>query len=450
MDIEIIILAGGSGSRMNSVKPKPLQRLGSHTMLEELYNTAFKVSKNISIVVGKDSKIITDLFYKKNLDANFKIQKEPNGTGDALKTGIEKNNEDSILLVLYADVPLIKEKTIKKLINIGKENICLLTTHINNPLGYGRVVKEEELAVNIVEEKEATLEEKKIKEIFTGVLCGPKKDIIKGLEQIKNNNSTGEFYLTDIVSIINSDGGKIQTLSTNYQEVMGANDKSDLEELERAYRKMKTEELLEMGIALADKTRVDIRGSIKAGKDCFIDVNVVLEGDIILGDNVVIKPNTLVKDSSIGSNTIIESFSHICNAKVGSSCQIGPYARLREGSEISNEAKVGNFVETKKTKLGKKSKANHFSYLGDANIGEETNIGAGTITCNYDGKQKNKTKIGNKSFIGTNSSLVAPVTIGSGSYVAAGSVITKDVPDGKMGISRPKQETKRTPFNKDN
>ena len=262
------------------------------------------------------------------------------------------------------------------------------------------------------------------------------------LEEINNQNAANEYYLTDLVEILSAKGVKINCIQANPTEVLGANNKHELHELESILRKMSAEKLLEQGVTLSDKTRVDVRGNVIAGKDCTIDVNVILEGDVTLGDNVSIKSNVVLQNVSIGDNSIIESFSHLSSASVGSNCNIGPYARLREGSEIGDNAKIGNFVETKKTKLGDGAKANHLAYLGDANIGDKTNVGAGTITCNYDGTNKHKTTIGNDSFIGTNSSLVAPVNIGKGAYVGAGSVITKDVPDEALAVGRGKQVIK--------
>ena len=298
------------------------------------------------------------------------------------------------------------------------------------------------MAISIVEEKDASEEDKKIKEIFTGILCCNKKLLEEAISEVNNDNAASEFYLTDIVSIINTKGFRIKTCIVANDEVKGANTKGELSELEGIYREMKANDLLNMGITISDPSRIDVRGDISAGKDCFIDVNVILEGDVSLGNNVSIGPNTILKDVEIGDNSKIEAFSHLVSSKVGNNCSIGPYARLREGSHIDDSAKIGNFVETKKTKVGKESKANHFAYLGDADIGKDSNIGAGTITCNYDGKDKHQTKIGDNSFVGTNSSLVAPVTIGSNAYVAAGSVITKDVPDNALGVGRAKQDNK--------
>jgi bifunctional UDP-N-acetylglucosamine pyrophosphorylase/glucosamine-1-phosphate N-acetyltransferase len=314
---------------------------------------------------------------------------------------------------------------------------------LNDPTGYGRVITNgQNLALKIIEQKDASEDELKIEEVFTGILLIDGSLLRPALEEIKNQNSANEYYLTDLVEILSGKGVKIKCIQANPEEVLGANNKHELHELELILRKMSAKKLLEQGITLIDKTRVDVRGKVAAGKDCSIDVNVILEGDVTLGNNVTIKSNVVLQDVFIGDNSIIESFSHLSSASVGSNCNIGPYARIREGSEIGNNAKIGNFVETKKTKLGDGAKANHLAYLGDANIGDKTNVGAGTITCNYDGTNKHKTSIGEDSFIGTNSSLVAPVNIGKGAYVGAGSVITKDVPDNALAVGRGKQVIK--------
>ena len=314
---------------------------------------------------------------------------------------------------------------------------------LSDPTGYGRIVSNEEnLALKIIEQKDASEDERKIKEVFTGILLIDGSLLRPALEEVNNQNAANEYYLTDLVEILSSKGVKINCIQANPTEVLGANNKHELHELESILRKMGAEKLLEQGVTLLDATRVDVRGNVVAGKDCTIDVNVILEGDVTLGDNVSIKSNVVLQNVSIGDNSIIESFSHLSSASVGSNCNIGPYARLREGSEIGDSAKIGNFVETKKTKLGNGAKANHLAYLGDANIGDKTNVGAGTITCNYDGTNKHKTTIGEDSFIGTNSSLVAPVNIGKGAYVGAGSVITKDVPDEALAVGRGKQVIK--------
>ena len=292
----------------------------------------------------------------------------------------------------------------------------------------------------IIEEKDTNDQQKNIKEIFTGVMAVNGKILKELIPLINNNNASKEYYLTDLIGIANSNGFKIETLSVSWEETLGANTRSEQEKLEQIYRKMKNEELLKNGITLIDKNRVDVRGDLQAGVDCTIDVNVIFEGKVELGNNVSIGANTIINNTKIGDNSEILPFSHIVSSQIGKDCFIGPYARLREGSEIADGARIGNFVETKKAKIGQSTKANHFTYLGDAEIGNDVNIGAGTITCNYDGKNKNKTEIGDGSFIGTNSSLVAPVSIGKNAYVGAGSTITKDVPDSSLGISRSKQK----------
>ncbi len=444
MNIHTIILAAGEGSRMNSNRAKSLQQIGGTSMLEKICNTAGKITKNITLVVGYDKESIIDEAKKlSHLNITTSLQPRPIGTGDAVKCGLDKVSDNSKVLVLYGDVPLIKEDTLNDLISASTEGASILTTVLENPFGYGRVKKNKDgHALSIVEEKDASESEREIKQVFTGVLCVDKDLLAEGLSEIKNENAANEFYLTDLVSIMNLKGVKINTCDASNEEVQGANNKKELERLETIYRSMKTEELFDLGITVIDASRLDVRGTVEAGKDCTIDVNVILEGEVVLGNNVYIGPNTILKDVHIGDGSRVEAFSHLVSAKVGEKCVIGPYARLREGSDIKNLAKVGNFVETKNTTLGEGSKANHFTYLGDTNVGTKTNIGAGTITCNYDGTNKHKTIIGDNSFIGSNSSLVAPVEIGNSSTIAAGSVITKNVPEDALGVGRSKQTNK--------
>ena len=443
MKIHTVILAAGEGSRMLSSKAKSLQPVGGYSMLRRIYETVKDITNKTTFVVGyeKDSIIKESESFDGNI--NISEQKQAIGTADAVRSSLDTISADSKVLVLYGDVPLIKKNTLENLISMTDTGLTILTTQINDPTGYGRVKKDKDgMAQAIVEERDASMDEKLIKEIFTGILCCNKSLLEEAINEVENNNAAKEYYLTDIVSIINSKGFKINTCLVSSEEVQGANTKTELAELEEIYRKMKAEDLLQLGATLSDPSRVDIRGKVSVGKDCAIDINVILDGNVVLGNNVTIGPNTILKDVEIGDGSSVEAFSHLVSAKVGQGCSIGPYARLREGSQIDDGAKIGNFVETKKTKVGKNSKANHLAYLGDAEIGEESNIGAGTITCNYDGKDKHATKIGDKSFIGTNSSLVAPVTIGSNAYVAAGSVITKDVPDDALGVGRAKQDNK--------
>lgn len=443
MKIHTVILAAGEGSRMISNKAKSLQPIGGHSMLKRIYETVANITDETSFVVGHEKESIIKETESFNGILHISEQKKPIGTADAVKSSFDSISDDSKVLVLYGDVPLIKESTLKNLLSLTKDSLTILTTELEDSFGYGRVKKDIlGSAQAIVEEKDASEEERKIKEIFTGILCCNKKLLAEAVNDVNNENAANEFYLTDIVSIICKKGFKVNTCIVPNEEVKGANTKKELSELESIYRKMKAEDLMNMGVTISDPSRIDIRGEVSVGKDCEIDINVILDGNITLGNNVSIGPNTILKDVDIGDNTSIEAFSHLVSSKVGKDCSIGPYARLREGSHIEDAARIGNFVETKKTKIGKDSKANHFAYLGDAEIGAESNIGAGTITCNYDGKDKHQTKIGDNSFIGTNSSLVAPVTIGSNAYVAAGSVITKDVPDNALGVGRSKQDNK--------
>ena len=444
MSLHTIILAAGEGSRMKSNRAKALQKVGGSSMLQKICATAGSISPDITLVVGYDKESIIE--ESKNYSLNISIAEQPMaiGTGDAVKCGLKSTVSASKILVLYGDVPLIRRETLDNLIKSSDSGLSILTTVLDDPFGYGRVKKDASgHALAIVEEKDASESDKEINEIFTGVLCGSKDLIEEGLKEIKNDNAANEYYLTDLVSILSQNGIKIKTYNASNDEVKGANSKQELAQLEAIYRKMNSEELFNQGVTISDKSRLDIRGDVTAGKDCSIDVNVILEGTVTLGDNVSIGPNTVIKDSVIGSNSKIEAFSHIDQAIIGDDCVIGPYARLRVGSNIENTAKVGNFVETKNSTLGKGSKANHFTYLGDTKVGEATNIGAGTITCNYDGKDKHKTVIGDGSFIGSNSSLVAPVAVGSNATVAAGSVINKDVPDNALGFGRAKQENKK-------
>ena len=427
---------------MLSQRAKVLQKLGGKTMLHHLLLKAKQISNDISVVVGFDKEGVENEISKLSFDAQTFLQKEQLGTADAVKTTIDNINDSEKVLILYGDVPLIKRKTLQDLCLIDSE-ISILTTTLKDPAGYGRVIKDENnFAISIVEEKDATDLQKRIKEIFTGILVANGSVLKTLIPQINNENSAKEFYLTDLIGIATNNGFKINTLNSPQDETMGANSRKEQEELERVLRVMNTEELLKKGITLIDKTRVDVRGDVKAGSDCSIDVNVILEGDVEFGNNVEVGANTIICNTKIGDNTKILPFSHIDSAKIGADCSIGPYARLREGSVIEDSAKVGNFVETKKTKIGRSSKANHFTYLGDADIGDDVNIGAGTITCNYDGKDKHKTEVGDGSFIGTNSSLVAPINIGKNAYVGAGSTITKDVPDNALGVGRGKQKNK--------
>jgi len=427
---------------MNTNLPKVMQPLGGQSLISHVIKTAKESSKNITVVVGHEKTLLKQHLATIDPQILTADQDEQLGTAHAVKTAAHLIKDGEKVLVLYGDVPLISSRTIAALIDSGQE-CTLLSMILTDPTGYGRVVtNDQNQALKIIEQKDASDDERLIQEVFTGILLIDGQLLKAALEDINNQNAANEYYLTDLVEILSAKGVKINCIQANPSEVMGANNKKELHELESILRNMGSEKLLEQGITLLDATRVDVRGDVEAGKDCSIDVNVIFEGQVTLGNNVTIKSNVVLQDVSIGDNSVIESFSHLSSAIVGSNCNIGPYARLREGSEIGDNAKIGNFVETKKTKLGDGAKANHLAYLGDADIGKKTNVGAGTITCNYDGTNKHKTSIGEESFIGTNSSLVAPVNIGKGAYVGAGSVITKDVPDEALAVGRGKQVIK--------
>ena len=442
MNIHTIILAAGKGTRMNTNLPKVMQPLGGKTIISHVIDTAQKVSDHITLVAGYKKEVLKQFIGASYPNVNSVDQDEQLGTGHAVKQASHLIAPNQKILILYGDVPLISEATIQALIS-ETTDCCLLSMLPDDPTPYGKVIKDSlGHAIKITEQKDASDEERKIPEVFTGIMTVNGEMLVTALDEINNNNAASEYYLTDLVEILSLKGVKINCIQANPDEVVGANNKQELHQLESILRNMKSEQLLDQGITLMDASRVDLRGEVSAGKDCSIDVNVILEGKIALGENVTIKSNVILCDVTIGDNSVIEAFSHLSSAMVGSNCSIGPYARLREGSEIGNNAKIGNFVETKKTKLGEGAKANHLAYLGDADIGDNANIGAGTITCNYDGTNKHKTTVGENSFIGTNSSLVAPVNIGKGAYVGAGSVITKDVPDESLAVARGKQVIK--------
>ena len=442
MNLHTIILAAGKGTRMHTNLPKVMQPLAGKPMIDHVITTAGTLTNKISTIIGYKKDVLNE-----HLSANFKnvetfVQPELNGTAGAVKAAQKNIINDEDVLILYGDVPLISHETLKNALNDNHDAV-ILTMIPKDPFGYGRVIKNNSsLATEIIEEKDASAEQKKINEVFTGIMIIKGEMLLSSLEEVNNNNAAGEYYLTDVIKIASKKGVKINPIVVEETEVLGANTKSELHEIENIFREMKSKVLLEQGITLSDASRVDVRGDVSAGKDCSIDINVILEGEIKLGTNVSIGPNCYLKDVVISDNVSIEAFSHIVSTQIGADCNVGPYARLREGTILEDQAKIGNFVETKKTKIGKGSKANHLAYLGDAEVGEDSNIGAGTITCNYDGTNKHKTKIGNKTFVGTNSSLVAPLNIGNNSYIGAGSVITKDVEDDALAVARGKQSNK--------
>ena len=444
MSFSVVILAAGQGTRMSSNKPKALQTLAGKPMLSHVLSEVEKIKPDQTIVVHSPGH--TDLI--KNAATNFSktklvAQEQPLGTGDALKAATPNIDKGNNILVLLGDVPLVKAKTLKAL-KEGIENtdILVLTTKLEKPTNYGRIKRDEQNKVMaIVEETECNNEEKKIKEINSGIITFSKEHLEELLSGLDASNKKGEYYLTDTIEMAHNKGLKVDTIITSSSEVFGVNDKKDLAEAERLKRAELTNALMEQGVTICDPTRIDIRGTLKCGDDVYIDVNTVFEGDVELSNGVTVRPFTSISNSYIGENTEIKAYSTIDHSKIGNDCIIGPYARLRPGSDLKNESRVGNFVEIKKSTIGERSKVPHLTYVGDTTVGTDSNIGAGTITCNYDGANKHNTQIGDNVFIGSGVELVAPVLIEDGATIGAGSTISKSAPKGKLTFERAKQKT---------
>lgn len=443
MKLEVIILAAGQGTRMKSSKPKVLHDLAGRPMLEHVIGTAHEMnSARIHVVYGHGGDQIHEQLGHQEVD--WVEQSEQLGTGHAVLQAIPGVSQDCVVLILYGDVPLIQKNTLERLVETANERqMGLLTIALPDPGGYGRIVRDEKgQVIRIVEHKDASTEQQKINEINTGIMAARASHLKKWLGQLDNNNSQGEYYLTDIIEMAVNDNVKVLATTTEDEvEVTGINDMVQLEQMERACQRRQAETLMRNGVTLADAGRFDCRGECKTGHDVFIDVNAILEGNVTLGDRVKIGPNVLIRNSTIHDDVEILANSIIDQAEVGGHSHIGPFARLRPGSMLSENTHIGNFVEIKKSTVGKGSKINHLSYIGDSEIGSSVNIGAGTITCNYDGANKFKTIIGNNCFIGSGTQLVAPVTIGKGSTIGAGSTITRDTPEVKLTLSRSKQVT---------
>lgn len=439
--LDILVLAAGKGTRMRSDLPKVLHPVGGKALVQHVVDTARTVGgEQILIIVGHGAEKVQEKMAAP--DVKFVLQAEQLGTGHAVQQALPHLRSDATVLILYGDVPLTRADTLKKLIaGVNAQQMGLLTVDLPDPTGYGRIVRDETNAVvAIVEHKDANETQKKIREINTGIMAVQAAHLQRWLPQLKNNNAQGEYYLTDIIAMAKADGIAIHVEQPDaIEEVEGINNRQQQAALERFYQKQKASELMVVGVTLLDPSRIDVRGNIAAGRDVVIDVNCVFEGEVVLGDGVIIEPNCVVINSKIGNNTHIKAFSHIEDSVMAADCDIGPYARLRPGTELADEVKIGNFVETKKAVIAKGSKVNHLSYVGDAKVGSKVNVGAGTITCNYDGVNKFKTEIGDNAFIGSNSALVAPVKIGAGATVGAGSVITRDVENAELAVGRGKQ-----------
>ncbi len=442
MAVSIIILAAGQGKRMHSARPKVLQPLAGKPLLQHVVDTSVRIgADDICVVYGHGGGAVPAAFEGQKL--RWAMQAEQQGTGHAVQQAMPETPDGNRVMILFGDVPLLRPETLSRMLDTcGADEVAVLTVDMEDPFGYGRIIREGGNVVRNVEEKDATDEERAVTEINSGVMVCPAGRLKDWLDGLDNRNSQGEYYLTDIISLAVADGCIVHGVKADsWVEVMGINDRKQLAEAERALQARLVDELMTQGVGFADPARVDIRGSLNCGKDVYVDVNAVFEGEVSLGDNVRIESNNLVRDSQIGSGTIVHSNCHIEGAKTGDDCEIGPFSRLRPGAELADHVKVGNFVEIKNSTIASGSKVNHLTYIGDTDIGKEVNVGAGTITCNYDGANKHRTTIGDNVFIGSGVELVAPVDVGAGATIGAGSTISKSAPADELTVERAKQVT---------
>lgn len=438
--LNIVILAAGKGKRMHSDLPKVLHPLAGRPLLQHVLDTAVQFAPGKTCVVyGHGGEAVPQALAQ--YDASFVLQEPQLGTGHAVQQALPHLDGD-LTLVLYGDVPLIQPATLEKMFN-QPDALTLLTIHLSNPAGYGRIVRDAAGNVSsIVEEKDATLEQRAIREVNTGILAVPNHLLHNWLAKLSNENAQGEYYLTDIVAMAVAQGVAVHTAHPAHAwEVMGVNSKVQLAELERIWQHEQAQHFLVQGVTLADPARFDVRGKLVCGRDVAIDIGCIFEGEVYLDNNVRVGAYSIIRNSRIAAGTHIEPYSHIDQAEVGDNCRIGPYARLRPGSKLHNDVHIGNFVEVKNSEIAAGSKANHLSYVGDSSVGSRVNIGAGTITCNYDGANKHRTIIEDDVFIGSNTQLVAPVRVGHGATIGAGSTITRDAPENTLTLARAKQTT---------
>ena len=439
MNLEVIILAAGQGTRMRSALPKVLHPVGGSAMLQRVIDAARLLQpRAVHVVVGKGADQVRAEIGDQ---VSWSEQAQQLGTCHAVAQAMPAVDPSSAVLVLYGDVPLVNPQTLQRCVDAVDANaLSLVTADFANPAQLGRIVRRDGSIVRIVEYKDAGPAERAITEINSGILAGTHSLLKELMDQVGNDNAQSEYYLTDVVGLAVASGRRVDgVLAENEIEVAGVNDRVQLAEVERAWQQQEADRLMREGVTLADPARLDVRGQVHAEQDCFIDANVVLQGEVRLGRNVSIGSGVVIIDSTIGDNVRIEANTVIEGAVVAANCSLGPFARVRPGSDFAEGVKIGNFVETKKAKLGEGSKASHLTYLGDATIGRDCNIGAGTVTCNYDGVNKHPTTIGDEVFVGTNSTLVAPVDIGDQSYVGAGSTITHKVGAQDLAVGRSKQ-----------
>lgn len=443
MDLTTVVLAAGQGTRMRSALPKVLQPLAGKPLLAHVLDQVDGIGCTDTVVVyGHGGDAVQTAFPGDAL--KWAHQTEQLGTGHAVKTAMPRVDDGRLVLILCGDVPLLRPATLRALIDsCATGDVGVLTVDMDDPSGYGRIVRDAAGHVRaIVEQKDASPDELAIPEINSGVICAPSTELRQWLDALSTNNAQGEYYLTDVIATAARNGSTVHAVKADDpDEVMGINDRRQLAAAECIFQHRLANELMDTGVSLADPARVDIRGSLSAGQDTFIDVNCVFEGDVVLGERVHIGPGAVIKNTTIGDDTVIYPHCVMEDSAIGARCQIGPFARLRPGAEFATGAKAGNFVEVKKSQIGEGSKINHLTYIGDATVGRDVNVGAGTITCNYDGANKHQTTIGDGAFIGSGVNLVAPISVGVGATVGAGSTISRDAPSGELTLNRAPQKT---------
>lgn len=440
MALEVIVLAGGAGTRMRSRLPKVLHPLGGRPLLAHVLDaTAGLAPSAIHVVVGEQGDEIRAAFAGRE-DVSWVLQRPALGTGHAVAQALPAAAEDATVLVLIGDAPLIATETLAAVAHAGQEGVAIVTAELANPAGFGRILREDGEIVGIVEEADATAGQRAIHEANAGILAAPKQALAALIESLAPANAQAELYLTDVVGVAVGQGQHVAGIAAaTPEEILGVNDRAQLARLERCYQRRQADRLMAAGVTVMDPARLDVRGTVTAGEDCVIDVGVLFEGSVTLGRGVTVGAGCVIRDADLGDDVNVLPMSCINGAVVAAGCRIGPFARLRPGTRLAADVHIGNFVETKQAALGAGAKANHLAYLGDASVGAGSNIGAGAITCNYDGEAKHRTEIGSRAFVGTNATLVAPLAIGDDAYVGAGSTITGDVPAEELAIGRGRQ-----------